>query len=180
LDAANLMMALTFFMSPADPRMLTTMDATLLPLAKNGLTANSLAVGRGRHLQHLYVLAGRGADPGRPARQVAARGSETDFRADARLRQPCRPLCGRDRPSRRGPGKLPPSFHPSRPDQRGVQSGPRAGTRPMTRHAQSHIAAGCLVKSQRYRLQQEHSANRWYRAWGYLLRSFNRCAGDDI
>src|SRR5260370_17000261 len=42
LDAANLMMALTFFMSPADPRMLTTLDATLLPLAKNGLTANSL------------------------------------------------------------------------------------------------------------------------------------------
>src|SRR6202049_3528005 len=42
LDAANLMMALTFFMSPGDPRMLTTLDATLLPLAKDGLTANSL------------------------------------------------------------------------------------------------------------------------------------------
>src|SRR5258708_39874957 len=42
LDAANLMMALTFFMSPADPRMLTTLDATLQPLAKGGLTANSL------------------------------------------------------------------------------------------------------------------------------------------
>jgi GH15 family glucan-1,4-alpha-glucosidase len=41
LDAANLMMALTFFMSPGDPRMLTTLDATLLPLAKDGLTANS-------------------------------------------------------------------------------------------------------------------------------------------
>ena len=38
LDAANLMMALTFFMSPADPRMLTTLDATLQPLAKDGLT----------------------------------------------------------------------------------------------------------------------------------------------
>src|SRR5256712_812239 len=36
------MMALTFFMSPADPRMLTTLDATLQPLAKDGLTANSL------------------------------------------------------------------------------------------------------------------------------------------
>jgi hypothetical protein len=33
--------ALTFFMSPGDPRMLTTLDATLLPLAKDGLTANS-------------------------------------------------------------------------------------------------------------------------------------------
>jgi Glucoamylase and related glycosyl hydrolases len=34
LDAANLMMALTFFMSPTDPRMLATLDATLLPLEK--------------------------------------------------------------------------------------------------------------------------------------------------
>src|SRR6516162_9764306 len=42
LDAANLMMALTFFMSPTDPRMLATLDATLLPLEKGGLTANSL------------------------------------------------------------------------------------------------------------------------------------------
>lgn len=42
LDAANLMMALTFFMSPADPRMLKTLDATLLPPEKGGLTANSL------------------------------------------------------------------------------------------------------------------------------------------
>jgi GH15 family glucan-1,4-alpha-glucosidase len=42
LDAANLMMALTFFMSPTDPRMLATLDATLLPLEKDGLTANSL------------------------------------------------------------------------------------------------------------------------------------------
>jgi GH15 family glucan-1,4-alpha-glucosidase len=41
LDAANLMMALTFFMSPTDPRMLATLDATLLPLDKGGLTANS-------------------------------------------------------------------------------------------------------------------------------------------
>src|SRR5215831_18663380 len=42
LDAANLMMALTFFMAPTDPRMLATLDATLLPLEKGGLTANSL------------------------------------------------------------------------------------------------------------------------------------------
>jgi len=42
LDAANLMMALTFFMSPADPRMLKTLDATMLPPEKGGLTANSL------------------------------------------------------------------------------------------------------------------------------------------
>ena len=42
LDAANLMMALTFFMSPTDPRMLKTLDATLRPTSRGGLTANSL------------------------------------------------------------------------------------------------------------------------------------------
>ena len=42
LDAANLMMPLTFFVSPTDPRMLKTLDATLLPPAKGGLVANSL------------------------------------------------------------------------------------------------------------------------------------------
>ncbi len=42
LDAANLMMSLTFFMSPSDPRMLKTLDATLRPPEKGGLTANNL------------------------------------------------------------------------------------------------------------------------------------------
>jgi len=42
LDAANLMMPLTFFLSPTDPRMLKTLDATLQSPAKGGLTANSL------------------------------------------------------------------------------------------------------------------------------------------
>ena len=42
LDAANLMMPLTFFVSPTDPRMLKTLDATMLPPAKGGLLANSL------------------------------------------------------------------------------------------------------------------------------------------
>ncbi len=42
LDAANLMMPLTFFMSPTDPRMIKTLDATLLPPEKGGLTANNL------------------------------------------------------------------------------------------------------------------------------------------
>src|SRR6516164_7093466 len=40
--AASRWMPLTFFMSPTDPRMLATLDATLLPLEKGGLTANSL------------------------------------------------------------------------------------------------------------------------------------------
>lgn len=42
LDAANLMMPLTFFVSPTDPRMLKTLDATLLPPEKGGLVANNL------------------------------------------------------------------------------------------------------------------------------------------
>jgi GH15 family glucan-1,4-alpha-glucosidase len=42
LDAANLMMPLTFFMAPNDPRMLSTLDATLRPPEHGGLTANSL------------------------------------------------------------------------------------------------------------------------------------------
>jgi GH15 family glucan-1,4-alpha-glucosidase len=42
LDAANLMMPLTFFMSPTDPRMLKTLDATLMSPGKGGLVANSL------------------------------------------------------------------------------------------------------------------------------------------
>lgn len=42
LDAANLMMPLTFYMSPTDPRMLKTIDATLRTPETGGLTANSL------------------------------------------------------------------------------------------------------------------------------------------
>jgi GH15 family glucan-1,4-alpha-glucosidase len=42
LDAANLIMPLVFFMSPTDPRMLQTLDATLLTPEKGGLTVNSL------------------------------------------------------------------------------------------------------------------------------------------
>ncbi|MGI9425132.1 MAG: glycoside hydrolase family 15 protein, partial [Hyphomicrobiaceae bacterium] len=42
LDAANLMLPLTFFVSPSDPRMLSTLDATLRPPEQSGLTANSL------------------------------------------------------------------------------------------------------------------------------------------
>ena len=42
LDAANLMMPLTFFMSPTDPRMLATLDATNQSPSKGGLVSNSL------------------------------------------------------------------------------------------------------------------------------------------
>ncbi len=42
LDAANLMMPLVFFVSPTDPRMLKTLDATMQSPQKGGLLSNSL------------------------------------------------------------------------------------------------------------------------------------------
>jgi len=42
LDAANLLMPLVFFLSPTDPRMLRTLDATLCRPAQGGLVSNSL------------------------------------------------------------------------------------------------------------------------------------------
>ena len=42
LDASNLIMPLVFFMSPADPRMLKTLDAINRSPSKGGLVSNSL------------------------------------------------------------------------------------------------------------------------------------------
>ena len=42
LDAANLMMPLVFFVSPTEPRMLKTLDATCQPPERGGLVSNSL------------------------------------------------------------------------------------------------------------------------------------------
>jgi len=42
LDASNLMMPLVFFLSPSDPRMLSTLDAMLKPPELRGLVSNSL------------------------------------------------------------------------------------------------------------------------------------------
>lgn len=42
LDAANLMMPLVFFLSPTDPRMLSTLDETMLSPQLGGLVSNSL------------------------------------------------------------------------------------------------------------------------------------------
>jgi len=42
LDASNLMMPLVFFVSPGDPRMLSTLDATLKTPEEGGLVANGL------------------------------------------------------------------------------------------------------------------------------------------
>ncbi|HXI01664.1 MAG TPA: glycoside hydrolase family 15 protein [Candidatus Saccharimonadales bacterium] len=42
LDAANLIMPLVFFLSPTDPRMLSTLDAVMRPPSGGGLVSNSL------------------------------------------------------------------------------------------------------------------------------------------
>jgi len=42
LDAANLIMPLVFFLSPADPRMLKTLDSVFKPLNEGGLVSNHL------------------------------------------------------------------------------------------------------------------------------------------
>ena len=42
LDAANLMMVLTMFVSPVEPRMVSTIDAVMQPPEKGGLVANNL------------------------------------------------------------------------------------------------------------------------------------------
>jgi GH15 family glucan-1,4-alpha-glucosidase len=42
LDAANLMMVLTMFVSPIDPRMISTIDQILQPADQGGLVANNL------------------------------------------------------------------------------------------------------------------------------------------
>ena len=42
LDAANLMMSLVFFVSPTDPRMLKTLDATNRSPEDGGLVSNGL------------------------------------------------------------------------------------------------------------------------------------------
>jgi GH15 family glucan-1,4-alpha-glucosidase len=44
LDASNLIMPLVFFISPSDPRMLSTIDATLRPPAEGGLLENNLVL----------------------------------------------------------------------------------------------------------------------------------------
>ena len=42
LDASNLMMPLVFFLSPTDPRNLSTLEATIRPPERGGLVSNSL------------------------------------------------------------------------------------------------------------------------------------------
>ena len=80
LDASTLLMPLVFFMAPNDPRMLATVDAIRRPLTAGGLAADGLVYrydprpapdglpGARGDVQHVLLLAGRGADPRRPDR----------------------------------------------------------------------------------------------------------------
>ena len=83
--------------------------------------------GRRGDVQHVHVLAGRGADPRRAHRPGAPRRGPAALRADARLRQPPRAVRRADRPERRGAGQLPAGVHAPGADQRRLQPRPGAG-----------------------------------------------------
>ena len=149
LDASALLMPLTFFMAPNDPRMLATVDAIRagrpgragrrragLPLRPEGRAGR--AAGRGGDVQHVQLLAGGGADPGWADRPTPPGGGPPVVRADAGIRQPPRTVRRADGSERRGPGQLPAGLHPPGPDQRRLQ--PRPGSR---RPGQLTHAARC-------------------------------------
>ncbi len=118
LDASSLLMPLVFFMAPNDPRMLGTLDAIRRPLAAGGLAADGLVyrydpaaapdglTGSRGDFQHVLLLAGRGAHPRRSHRPGPAGRRPAALRADARLRQPPRPVRRADRRQWRGAGQL--------------------------------------------------------------------------
>ena len=133
LDASNLIMPLVFFLSPNDPRMLKTLDATNRPPAEGGLVSNSLvyrydvqksadglAGEEGTFSLCTFWLVEAMTRAGRVGR------GPLDLRADARLRQPPGPVRRRDRALRRGAWQLPAGLYPSDPHQRRLQPGPGA------------------------------------------------------
>jgi GH15 family glucan-1,4-alpha-glucosidase len=139
LDASSLLMPLVFFMAPNDPRMLSTVDAIRRPLSAGGLAADGLirrydaaaapdglAGGEGMFNMCSFWLVEALTRAGR---------TERALRADARLREPPRPLRRGDRRQRRGAGQLPPGVHAPGTDQRRLQPGPgtRTGVRARAR-----------------------------------------------
>ena len=101
LDASMLLMPLVFFVSPTDPRMISTIDAILSDLTNDTLV-NRYDVKRaaadglgGQELQRMYILAG-----GSPHQGWPVGGGPLHIRADAGLRQPSGALLGDDWPYR--------------------------------------------------------------------------------
>jgi hypothetical protein len=91
LDAANLLMPLVKFVSPKDPRWLSTLDLMTEELGSDTLVYRSRAspdLGRGRHLLDLLLASRRPARGGGSTRRVSP--SE-----DADPRQPPGPVLGR-------------------------------------------------------------------------------------
>ena len=122
LDASILLMPLVKFVSPTDPRWLSTLDPidegarlrhARLPLQRRGVAGRARR--RGGHVLDLLLLVRRGARARRPARRGAAR-----LREDAHVREPPRPLLRGDRPDRRAARQLPAGVHAPRADQRRV------------------------------------------------------------
>ena len=130
LDASLLLVVLTRFLPPDDPRVRNTVLAIADELTEDGLVLRyrvrrdrRRAVRRGGHVHHLLVLAGVGAGRDRRGgpRQAAVR-------AAAVLRQPAAPLRRGDRAANRpAPGQLPAGVHPPGVDQRGGARDPRRG-----------------------------------------------------
>ena len=145
LDASNLMLILTFFLSPADPRTASfsrcnprvagerraRLQQPRLPLQRG--KDRRWAEGRRGYLQHLHLLAGGRPCPRRQLGPDTAGRGTSDVRTDARLRQPSRPVCRGDRAQRRGARQLPAGLHPPGPDQR--------RHKPRTRPRRERIAA---------------------------------------
>jgi GH15 family glucan-1,4-alpha-glucosidase len=136
LDASALLMPLTFFMDPNDPRMLATVDAIRSPAARGGLAADGLvyrydpkaapgrAAGRGGDVQHVQLLAGRGPNAGRADRAGLPGRGPVAVRANVGLRQPPRAVRRADRAQRRGPGQFPAGLHAPGADQCRLQPRP--------------------------------------------------------
>ena len=132
LDASNLLMPLVKFVSPTDPRWLSTLDLMTEELVSDTLVYRynveglaGRARGRGGHVLDLLLLVRGGAGARRPARSRAHR-----LREDADVRQPPGPLLRGDRPARRAARQLPAGVHPPGADQRRDEPRPPARLAP--------------------------------------------------
>lgn len=133
LDASLLMMPMAKFVSPTDPKWLSTLDALTTDLVSDSLVYryDPAVSPDGLHgpegtfsiCSFWYVEA--------LARAGRLEEARLAFEEDAHLRQPSRSVRRGDRPDRRTARQLPPGLHPPLADQRRLQPRPRAG---LTQH----------------------------------------------